>query len=175
MDVQLRFFANFREAVGGKTIDREFDDGVTVGEVLSALEAEFDDLAGTLIEDGDLKPQINVLRNGREVRHLDGIGTELDDGDTLSVFPPVAGGSREKSYRGISERLALRYLRNLGGEQVGEDAVEADGWRAAVSSEKVGVGPTMELTEVTVSFEGDDEVLDPLIERFSRKAMRAGG
>ena len=92
MDVTLRFFANFREAVGQKTITREYADGVTVGEVLTALEAEFDGLDGRLIEGGDLKPQINVLKNGREVLHLDGVETTLGGGDTLSVFPPVAGG-----------------------------------------------------------------------------------
>jgi hypothetical protein len=39
----------------------------------------------------------------------------------------------------------------------------------------VEIGPTIELTELTVAFEGEEEVLDPLIERFGRKAMRAGG
>lgn len=82
---------------------------------------------------------------------------------------------REKSYRGISERLALHYLENLGGERTGDGEVEADGWRASVSSEKVDVGPSMSLTEVTVAFEGDETVLDPLVEKFGRKAMRAGG
>lgn len=82
---------------------------------------------------------------------------------------------RVKSYRGISTRLTLRYLRNLGGEQVGEDAVAGDGWTATVSSDTVNVGPSLSLTEVTVAFEGDEATLDDLIPRFERKAMRAGG
>ena len=82
---------------------------------------------------------------------------------------------REKQYRGISQRLAIHYLEGLGGEQVSEDVVEAEDWRASFSSEKVEIGPTIELTELTVAFEGEEEVLDPLIERFGRKAMRAGG
>lgn len=81
----------------------------------------------------------------------------------------------ERSFRGISERLALRYLSNLGGERVEADRVEGDGWRATVSSEQVGIGPTLSLTEVTVVFEGDEDRLESLIERFARKAMRAGG
>ncbi|WP_224268103.1 ubiquitin-like small modifier protein 1 [Haloprofundus salinisoli] len=92
MQLQLRFFATFREAVGQKTIDREYDDGLVVGDVLSALESEFDGLEGQLLENGELKPQINVLKNGREVLHIQGIETTMEDGDTLSVFPPVAGG-----------------------------------------------------------------------------------
>lgn len=92
MQLELRFFATFREAVGSKTIGREYEDDSTVGDVLTALEDEFEGLAGQLIEDGDLRPQINVLKNGREVLHIDGIETTLADGDTLSIFPPVAGG-----------------------------------------------------------------------------------
>lgn len=92
MRLELRFFATFREAVGTKTIEREYDDGALVGDVLGALEDEFDGLTGEILQDGGLKPQINVLKNGREVLHMAGIETELEDGDTLSVFPPVAGG-----------------------------------------------------------------------------------
>jgi len=92
MRVTLKFFATFREAVGSKFVDDEFDDGATVEEVLRSLEADYEGLEGQLLEDGDLRPHINVLKNGREVFHLDGIRTTLEDGDTLSVFPPVAGG-----------------------------------------------------------------------------------
>ncbi len=82
---------------------------------------------------------------------------------------------REKSFRGISVRLARNYLENLGGEAVGEDRVEGDGWTATLSAETVSVGRSLTLTEVTVAFEGDEAVLDDLIDRFSQKAMRAGG
>ncbi|MWG34050.1 ubiquitin-like small modifier protein 1 [Halomarina oriensis] len=93
MELQLRFFANFREAVGQKTVARQYDQGTTVGEVLAALEAEFDGLEGELLDDaGDIRPQLSVLKNGREVLHIDGTATDLDEGDTVSVFPPVAGG-----------------------------------------------------------------------------------
>jgi molybdopterin synthase sulfur carrier subunit len=92
MNVQLRFFATFRQAVGQKVVEREYAEGTTIGEVLRDLESEYAELAGQLIEDGDLRPHINVLKSGREALHLDGMDTVLEDGDTLSVFPPVAGG-----------------------------------------------------------------------------------
>ncbi len=91
--LELRFFATFREAVGRKEIHREFDADATVGDVLRALEAEFPELAGELLDEGgEIRPQLTTLKNGREVVHLDGTATELEDGDRLSVFPPVAGG-----------------------------------------------------------------------------------
>jgi len=93
MDLTFRFFATFRQAVGSKTIEREFDEGATVREVLAALESEFDGLEGRLLaDDGDLQPHINVLKNGREVLHMDGPETAVTEGDTVSIFPPVAGG-----------------------------------------------------------------------------------
>ena len=100
MELELRFFATFREAVGRKTVVREFEDGSDVGEVLSVLETEYEEMDRRLIVDGDLAPQINVLKNGREVLHLQGLETALADGDRLSVFPPVAGGTADADAAG---------------------------------------------------------------------------
>lgn len=91
MELELRFFANFREAVGQKTIHREYDAGADARVVLRSLEEEFPELE-LFDEDGELREFISVLRNGKDIVHSDGLETELEDGDTLSVFPPVAGG-----------------------------------------------------------------------------------
>ncbi|ERG93361.1 MAG: MoaD family protein, archaeal [Haloquadratum walsbyi J07HQW1] len=88
----LRFFATFRDAVGTKTIDREYD-ATTVGEVLTAIESEFDDLSGEIIADDAVRPQVNVLLNGRDIDHESGIETPVNSNDTVSIFPPVAGGA----------------------------------------------------------------------------------
>ncbi len=223
MQLELRFFATFREAVGQKTLEYEVADDATIFDLLDELESKYDGLAGNLLQDGELAPQINVLKNGREVLHMDGVETELAAGDTVAIFPPVAGGGGEvesgdesergdeseadddeaadsgtsapgaelspedvsppvtRSYRGISRRLAAHYLQNLDGTLVGTDdpaeatTVEGDGWTAELSAESVGVGGSLSLTEVSVTFTGDPEVLAELIERFSFKAMRAGG
>ena len=81
-----------------------------------------------------------------------------------------------RQYRGISRRLAADYLENLGGRRVdGDDHIEGDDWSADLSAETVEVAGSMELTEVTVAFEGEAGVLEELVEDFTRKAMRAGG
>lgn len=90
MELELRFFATFRQTVGGKELDAEYDDGATVGEVLSALDEEYPDLE--LFENGSLREFVTVLKNGQQITHIDGLETDLADGDTLSLFPPVAGG-----------------------------------------------------------------------------------
>lgn len=81
----------------------------------------------------------------------------------------------ERSFRGISERLATRYLEHLGGERRGDGSVAGEGWTARLSSRTVEVGPSLTLNEVTVAFEGDAETLDDLVPAFAQKAMRAGG
>lgn len=80
-----------------------------------------------------------------------------------------------RQFRGISKRLAAQYLEGLGGEQVTDDRIEGDGWSADLSAETVSVVASIELSEVTVDFEGEAETLEPIIEAFERKAIRAGG
>ncbi|OVE83776.1 hypothetical protein [Natronolimnobius baerhuensis] len=81
----------------------------------------------------------------------------------------------ERSFRGISERLVIRYLTNLGGEQVDDRTVAGEDWTATFSSETVSIGPSLTLTEITVVFEGEENTLESLVEDFAQKAMRAGG
>ncbi|WP_049926461.1 ubiquitin-like small modifier protein 1 [Halopiger goleimassiliensis] len=92
MEIDLRFFATFRDAVGEKERTRTVGDDATVGDLLAALEDEYDGLEGRLLEDGAIAPQLSVLKNGRDVTHLNGPETTLEEGDVVSVFPPVAGG-----------------------------------------------------------------------------------
>ncbi|MFW6017758.1 MAG: ubiquitin-like small modifier protein 1 [Halapricum sp.] len=91
MEITLRFFASFREVVGQKTLVREYEDASTVGDVIETLTAEFPDL-DLYGEDGSLREYVTVMRDGRDVIHVDGLETGLEGGETLSLFPPVAGG-----------------------------------------------------------------------------------
>ncbi|MFC6752476.1 hypothetical protein [Halorubrum tibetense] len=112
--------------------------------------------------------------------------SDSDDGSGESAgggTPPAEDGwvRREVAYRGISRRLAAHYLVNLGGELVDANdpaeatRVDGDGWRAALRAEKVTAAAAITLTEVSVSFAGEEAVLDDLLPKFKQKAMRAGG
>lgn len=82
---------------------------------------------------------------------------------------------REKSYRGISQRIAKHYLQGLGGETTEFGDIVGPDWSAKLRESTVHIGPTLTLTEVTVRFEGNPETLDEIVHRFDRKALRAGG
>lgn len=104
-------------------------------------------------------------------------------GDPGDGLPPAEEGWEHETvaYRGISRRLAAHYLVNLGGELVGTDdpaeatRIDGDGWRVALSAEKVTAAAAIELTEVTAEFVGDPEALSELLPKYRQKAMRAGG
>jgi len=68
--------------------------GSTVGEVLAALTAEHSDLRKHLFNDeGKLRSFVNVYLNDEDIRYLNKDKTAVNDNDTLSIVPSIAGGS----------------------------------------------------------------------------------
>lgn len=58
--------------------------------------SKFEELEDLLLEELPpgikLKGGVTVMVNGRNIRFLDGNETELEGGDTVTVFPPIGGG-----------------------------------------------------------------------------------
>jgi len=68
-------------------------DGATVGEVFAALVARYPGMQDNLLdESGGLHRFVNVYKNDEDIRYLEQLETKVDDGDTLSILPAVAGG-----------------------------------------------------------------------------------
>lgn len=92
--MQWKLFADLAEVAGGRTVEVDVDAGDTVGDALDALiEAAPDLKARVLTDDGELQDHVNLLRNGTNVAHEDGLDTELEGDDELALFPPVSGGA----------------------------------------------------------------------------------
>ena len=90
--MEWKLFADLAEVGGDRRITVD-ESAETVGEALDALLADRPALRDrVLTDDGDVREHINVLRNGENVAHDDGLDTELDSGDELALFPPVSGG-----------------------------------------------------------------------------------
>jgi molybdopterin converting factor small subunit len=69
-------------------------DGATVGEVFKALVEKYPGLRANLLDDaGGLHKFVNVYKDDDDIRYLEGLDTEVGDGDELSILPAVAGGS----------------------------------------------------------------------------------
>jgi molybdopterin converting factor small subunit len=67
----------------------------TVGEALGALTSTFAELRKHLYtDDGRIRSFVNVYLNDEDIRFLDKENTRTKDGDTISIVPSIAGGSR---------------------------------------------------------------------------------
>lgn len=90
--MEWKLFADLAEVGGDRRITVD-ESAETVGDALDALLADRPALRDrVLTDDGDVHEHINVLRNGENVAHADGLDTELDRDDELALFPPVSGG-----------------------------------------------------------------------------------
>jgi molybdopterin converting factor small subunit len=68
--------------------------GTTVGEVLAALTTRFPDLKKNLYTDeGKLRSFVNVYLNDEDIRYIDKEASPVQDSDTLSIVPSIAGGA----------------------------------------------------------------------------------
>jgi MoaD family protein len=68
-------------------------DGATVKEVLDSLYDRFGELRERISdEDGSLRRFVNIYVSGEDIRFLDGLDTEVNDGAELTILPAVAGG-----------------------------------------------------------------------------------
>ena len=81
MNVRIRLFASFREAVGSGTLAWDAPDGATVSEVVAALREAYPRL-GPAAEKALLA--VNQDYVGGDLK--------LRDGDELALIPPVSGG-----------------------------------------------------------------------------------
>ncbi|MFW5903834.1 MAG: ubiquitin-like small modifier protein 1 [Candidatus Saliniplasma sp.] len=91
MSVKIKLFANIAEKAGQRIIEV---DASNVREAFEILEERFGGLRGELFKEDEknLRDNITVIKDGRNITYLNGLETELKDGDKLSVFPLVGGG-----------------------------------------------------------------------------------
>jgi sulfur-carrier protein len=67
-------------------------EGSTVGEALEAVFARHEDLRERITEDGDVRRFVNVYVAGEDIRFRNGLETQVEDGDEVTILPAVAGG-----------------------------------------------------------------------------------
>lgn len=80
-----------RRLTGGQSKVEE--NAATVGELIGNLEERYPGIGEKLLdEDGNVKRFINVFRNDDEIRTLDGLETSIEEKDTVSIVPAMAGG-----------------------------------------------------------------------------------
>lgn len=91
MAIEVRIPTILRTHTGDQKVVQ--GSGATLDELFKDLETRHAGIRERLVDEkGELRRFVNVYLNDEDVRFLAGIGTELGDGDSVTILPAVAGG-----------------------------------------------------------------------------------
>ena len=94
MNVTIRIPTTFRELTKGESVIT-----VSPGSIQQILDDLIKDhpnfVERILDEDKKLQRFVNVFLDDEDIRFLEGLETEVSDGQTLSIVPAVAGGMQK--------------------------------------------------------------------------------
>jgi len=97
LEVKVRFFTSLREIVNKReeTLAVKENGKVSVDLVLKTLTQKYGKPFNEYVYDGKTgqpKGFLQFLVNGNSTTTLNGLETELKNGDVLAILPPVGGG-----------------------------------------------------------------------------------
>ena len=90
--VRVEFYASVRGVFQEKGRIIELENSTTIRDALTLVCNTREKRNRIFDRSGQIRPDVNILKNGRHAKFLDGIETQLEAGDTISIFPPVHGG-----------------------------------------------------------------------------------
>lgn len=92
MEVRIRAFGVFQKVFKTGTFSIPIRDMETINDLIYFLIKRYPKLQEQLIRDGDLKPEINILVNGVNIRFGSYLDTKITSGDHIAILPPLVGG-----------------------------------------------------------------------------------
>jgi MoaD family protein len=92
--VTVKVFASLRERLGWReksAVDPSFE---RIVDVLKKMPGQDGTLYETLMDadTGDLSDRYSIMLNGRNSKSLEGLESQVSEGDRILIFPPVGGG-----------------------------------------------------------------------------------
>ena len=90
MSVEVRVPTILRPLTGGEKIVQA--QGATLEAVIKDLDASYPGIGERLVDDSGLRRFVNVYVNDEDVRFMDSLRTPVQDGDSVTILPAVAGG-----------------------------------------------------------------------------------
>jgi molybdopterin converting factor small subunit len=92
MPVTVKIPASLRNLAGGA--DQVEVPAGRVAEVVENLGSAYPGLGERLVEDGRLRRFVNVFVGEEDVRFLQGMETDVAEGQVVTILPAVSGGRR---------------------------------------------------------------------------------
>ncbi len=90
--VIVKFFLQFRDFLKKSKIEIELKEGADIFQVLESICNLYNLREKIFNEKNELRQWIRILKNGRQIKFLNGIRTKLRHGDVIALFPPTTGG-----------------------------------------------------------------------------------
>ena len=91
--VKVKFFATLKRITNQKEVEIRLVEGTKISQLMDILFKSFIDLKEEIFDNNNkTKDYIQILKNGRNIKYLNALNTQLEDADVISIFPPVAGG-----------------------------------------------------------------------------------
>jgi len=93
--VKVQTILYLSKIVGAREIEISVPNKSTLQEILEKMVDTYGDkLASHLFQPKSttLLPYLRLMVNGRDIAFLDGMSTELKEGDEILIMPPVSGG-----------------------------------------------------------------------------------
>ena len=91
MAIDVRIPTILRNYTGGeKAVEGSGD---TLADLLVDLDSRHPGLRDRLVKDGSLHRFVNIYVNDEDVRFLGALDAKLNDGDSITILPAVAGGA----------------------------------------------------------------------------------
>lgn len=93
LKVKVEFFATMRDVFQKKERRVELVGPATdIRAVINIVCDTYQQRNRIFEQDGKIRSDVNILKNGRHINYLNGIETEVEEGDTIAIFPVVRGG-----------------------------------------------------------------------------------
>ncbi|MEW5722748.1 MAG: ubiquitin-like small modifier protein 1 [Thermodesulfobacteriota bacterium] len=92
VSVQVDFYGAVQQVFGDKSTRVSVGPAPTVRAVLERLCTTAERRGKIFDPSGGLRPEVTVMKNGRNVLFLNGLETEVSEGDVVALFPPTFGG-----------------------------------------------------------------------------------
>lgn len=91
MQVKVRIPTPLQGLTGGAA--EVTAEGKTVRDLIEDLERKYSGIKARLCdENGEVRRFVNIFVNDEDIRFLNGLDTELKEGDEVSIIPAIAGG-----------------------------------------------------------------------------------
>ena len=90
--VKVKLVTSIREVFQKGEIEIELEREPNIRALLDLLLNTYERRQKILDQSGQLRSDVTILKNGRNIYFLDGIQTQVKEGDVIAILPPAMGG-----------------------------------------------------------------------------------